>query len=142
MPLTTEEKRAWLAKVPLFRGCNSEVTEQLADLTAESTFAPDQPIVMQGQVGNGLHVIVTGGARIVAGSDELARFGPGDVLGELSVIDQRPRTATAYAVGPTTCLALASWDLMTVMEREPRLALNLLKELASRLRSADEQLSR
>ena len=140
MSLTTEEKRIWLAKVPLFRGCSPEAIEQLAEVTAEFAFDADQPIVKQGQVGNGLHVIVSGGARIVAGTDELARFGPGDFFGELSVIDQRPRTATAYAIGPTVCLALASWDLMTVLEREPQLALNLLKELASRLRSADEQL--
>jgi CRP-like cAMP-binding protein len=140
MSLSTDEKRAWLAKVPLFRGCSTEVIEQLADVTAEFDFDPDQPIVQQGHVGNGLYIIVSGGARIVAGSEELARFGPGDFFGELSVIDQQPRAATVFAVGPTACLALASWELMTVLEREPPLAMNLLKELASRLRAADEQL--
>jgi CRP-like cAMP-binding protein len=78
----------------------------------------------------------------VAGGEELARIGPGEVLGELSVIDQRPRSATAYAIGPTTCLALASWDLMSLIETEPHPAVNLLRELAGRLRSADEQLAR
>ena len=63
-----------------------------------------------------------------------------DFFGELSVIDQRPRTATAYALGETVCLALASWDLMAVLEREPVLAMNMLKELAGRLRAADAQL--
>ena len=76
----------------------------------------------------------------MAGSDELARFGPGDFFGELSVIDQQPRTASAFAIGHTSCLALASWDLVAVLEREPRLAMNLLKELAGRLRRADVQL--
>jgi CRP-like cAMP-binding protein len=140
MSLTIEEKRAWLAKVPLFRGCSPEAIEQLAAVTAEFAFSDDQAIVQQGQVGNGLHVIISGGARIVASTEELARFGPGDFFGELSVIDQRPRTATARAIGSTVCLALASWDLMSVLEREPQLAKNLLVELASRLRGADEQL--
>ena len=140
MSLTTEEKRAWLAKVPLFRGCSPEAIEQLAEVTAEFAFAADQAIVQQGQVGNGLHVIVSGGARIVVGGEELARFGPGDFFGELSVIDQQPRTATARAIGSTVCLALASWDLMAVLEREPQLAMNLLRELAGRLRNADVQL--
>ena len=99
MSLTTQEKRAWLAKVPLFRGCSSEVLDQLADATSEFEFSADSPIVQQGQVGNGLYILVTGGARIVAGSDELARFGPGDFFGELSVIDQQPRTASAFAIG-------------------------------------------
>ena len=56
-----------------------------------------------------------------------------DVLEQLA-------TATAYAVGDTVCLALASWDLMAVLEREPVLAKNMLKELAGRLRAADAQL--
>ena len=51
-----------------------------------------------------------------------------------------PRAATAFAVGPTVCLALASWDLMAVLEQDPQLAMNLLKELAGRLRAADAQL--
>ncbi len=140
MPLTNQEKRAQLEQVPLFHDCSSDVLEQLAAATAETAFAADAPIVQQGQVGNGLYVIVSGGARIVAGSDELARFGPGDFFGELSVIDQRPRTATAYALGATVCLALASWDLVAVLEREPVLAMNMLKELARRLRAADAQL--
>jgi CRP-like cAMP-binding protein len=140
MPLTTEEKRAWLEKVPLFRGSASEVIDQLADATAEFDFAPDVAIVQQGQVGNGLYIVVAGGARIVAGSDELARLGPGDFFGELSVIDQQPRAATAFAIGQTTCLALASWDLVAVLERDSQLAMNMLKELAGRLRQADAQL--
>lgn len=140
MPLTTQEKRAWLEKVPLFRGCSSEVLEQLADATAEFEFVPDQAIVQQGQVGNGLYIVVSGGVRIVAGGDELARFGPSDFFGELSVIDQQPRTATAFAIGQTTCLALASWDLVAVLEQDSQLAMNLLVELAGRLRRADVQL--
>lgn len=140
MSLTTQQKRAQLEQVPLFRDCDPEVLERLAEATAEFAFAADAPIVQQGQVGNGLYVIVSGGARIVAGSDELARLGPGDFFGELSVIDQRPRAATAYALGETVCLALASWDLVALLERDPALAMNLLRELASRLRAADAQL--
>ena len=45
-----------------------------------------------------------------------------------------------FAIGDTVCLALASWDLVAVLEREPVLAMNLLKELAGRLRAADAQL--
>ena len=76
----------------------------------------------------------------MSGSDELARYASGEFFGELSVIDQRPRTATAYAIGATACLALASWDLVAVLEREPQLAMNMLKELATRLRNTDAQL--
>lgn len=140
MSLTTQEKRAQLERVPLFRDCSSEVLDRLAAATSEFEFPAGTAIVQQGQVGNGLYIVVSGGARIVAGSDELARFGPGDFFGELSVIDQQPRTATAYAIGDSVCLALASWDLVAVLEQDPVLAMNLLKVLAARLREADAQL--
>jgi CRP/FNR family transcriptional regulator, cyclic AMP receptor protein len=134
------EKRGLLEPVPLFHDCSSEMLDRLADATTESVFAPDAPIVQQGQVGNGLYILVSGGARVVSGENELARFGPGDFFGELAVIDQRPRAASVYALGETVCLALASWDLLSLLEQEPALAVNMLKELASRLRAADAQL--
>jgi CRP-like cAMP-binding protein len=137
--LTTTEKRRWLEEVPLFRGAAADVLDRLADASGETDFGAGQPIVLQGQVGNGLYIVVAGTARIVRGDTELARLGPGDFFGELSVIDQEPRTASAYAVDRTTCLTLASWDLLGVLERDPRLALNLLRELAGRLRRADER---
>jgi CRP-like cAMP-binding protein len=140
MPLTSQEKRASLESVPLFGDSSSEVLDRLAEVMTEFEFAADAPIVQQGQVGNGLYIVVSGGVSIVAGSDELARLGPGEFFGELSVIDQQPRAASVYAVGDTVCLALASWDLMAVLEQEPHVAVNMLKGLAARLRMADAQL--
>jgi CRP-like cAMP-binding protein len=140
MPLNTGERRRWLGQVPLFHGASDDVLDHLADASGEITFDAGQPIVLQGQVGNGLYIVVAGHARIVQGQSELARLGPGDFFGELAVIDQQPRSASAFAVEPTTCLTLASWDLLAMLEREPRLALNMLRELAGRLRRIEEQL--
>jgi CRP-like cAMP-binding protein len=138
--LSRQEKLAWLEKVPLLRHCDAGVLEQVADASGELAFAPGQAIVLQGQVGNGLYIVTSGEVRIVAGEEELARLGPGEFFGELSVIDQQPRNATVYAVGATVCLALASWDLIALLEQDPQLAMNLLHELADRLRRADAQL--
>ena len=140
MPLSDDDKRRWLAQVPLFHGASADVLERLVDLTGELTFAAGQPIVLQGQVGNGLYIVVSGEARVVQGTRELDRLGPGDLFGELAVIDQKPRSASAFAVEATTCLTIASWDLLALLERDPKLALNLLRELAARVRRADEQL--
>lgn len=139
MSLSRQEKLAWLEKVPLLRQCGAEVLEHIADVSGEQPFADGDAIVLQGQVGNGLYIVTSGEVRIVAGGEELARLGPGEFFGELSVIDQQPRNATVYAVGPTACLALASWDLLALLEREPQLAMNLLHELADRLRRIDAQ---
>jgi CRP-like cAMP-binding protein len=140
MPLSDHDKRGWLARVPLFHGASAEILDHLVDLTGELTFAAGQPIVLQGQVGNGLYIVVSGQARVVQGTRELDRLGPGDLFGEIAVIDQQPRSASVYAVEPTTCLTIASWDLLALLERDPKLALNLLRELAARVRRADVQL--
>lgn len=140
VPLSREEKIAWLAQVPLFAGCSPENIERLADASGEQVFAPGQVLITQGQVGNGLYLVVSGEVRITTGDEDLARLGPGETIGELSVIDQEPRVATAIAEGETVCLALASWDLIAMLERDPSLAMNLLRTLASRLRRADARL--
>jgi CRP-like cAMP-binding protein len=138
--LSRQEKVAWLKLVPLLAGCTDEAIERMADVSGEREFAAGQAIVLQGQVGNGLYILISGGVRIVAGRTELGRLGPGESFGELAVIDQQPRAATVLADGPTVCLGLASWDLVALLRKDPTLALNLLRSLAGRLRSADAQL--
>jgi CRP-like cAMP-binding protein len=142
MPLTTQDRRAWLERIPLFEDCAPESLDRLAEVVGEAAFVSGQPIVLQGQVGNGLFIIVSGAGRVLEGGVELARIGPGDTIGELSVIDQQPRVASVIAEGPVTALSLASWDLLGLLERDPRMSLNLLKVLARRLRDADERLRR
>jgi CRP/FNR family cyclic AMP-dependent transcriptional regulator len=129
-----------LAAVPLFKGCSEPSLRRLADATGTIDFPVERPIVLQGQVGNGLYVLISGRARAMQGDTVLAEFGPGDFFGELAVIDQQPRTASVVAVEPTVCLALASWDLLALLETDSKLGLNLVHELVHRLRACDEQL--
>lgn len=139
MSLTTDEKAAALAPVPLFAGISGESMAHLAAVTGEQEFAAGQFVVRQGQVGTGLYLIVSGSVKVMRGADELAWLGGGDFFGELSVIDQQPRNASVQAAEPTTCLALASWDLLALLESDPQLALNLISGLVARVRAAGEQ---
>ena len=138
MPLSTEEKASALARLPLFEGMSADSLDRLADVAGEQEFAAGQFIVRQGQVGTGLYVITAGAARVVRGTDELATLGPGEFFGELAVVDQEPRFASVQAVEPTTVVAVASWDLLALLERDPALSLNLIRGLAARLRAAGE----
>ncbi len=141
MALSTQDKAAALAGVPLFAGISADSMERLAAVTGEQEFAPDQFIVRQGQVGTGLYVILSGAVKVLRGSDELARLGKGEFFGELSVIDQKPRNASIEAAEPTEVLALASWDLLALLESDPQLALNMIKGLAARVRLAVDELA-
>ena len=138
MPLTADNKTSALSRVPLFEGISEESMARLAAVTGEVEFEPGQFIVLQGQVGTGLYVILEGAARVVRGSDDLARLGPNDFFGELAVIDQKPRYASVQALGQTRCLALASWDLLDLLEADPQLSLNMIKGLTARIREHGE----
>jgi CRP/FNR family transcriptional regulator, cyclic AMP receptor protein len=139
MPISNEGKAAALSRVPLFAGVSESSMERLTAATGEVNFPAGQFIVRQGQVGSGLYVIAVGEARVVSGSRELARLREGDFFGELTVIDQQPRSASVQAVEDTVCLALASWDLLELLKSDSAFALNLIRGLAARLRAVSEQ---
>lgn len=136
--MTIPERAEMLARVSLFAGLPAASLTALAALAGQIEFGDGEAIVIQGQVGTGLFVIVSGGARVVRGGDELARLGPGECLGELAVIDRMQRMASAFALGPTTCLALASWDLFRQIDADPELVHSLLRGLTLRVRHLSE----
>lgn len=137
--MTTDEKAAVLARVALFDGLEPSSLRPLAEASSEAEFADGDALVIQGQVGTGLFVVVSGGVRVTMYGEDVTRLGPGDYLGELAVIDREPRSASAFAIGPTTCLALASWDLFRRVDADPALSHALLRGLALRVRSLSDR---
>ena len=138
MTLTLDRKSELLSTARLFDGVDSEGMERIAAVAVQVDFPDDHVIARQGEIGTGFFVIVSGGARVVRGGETVARLGPGDFFGELSVLDGRPRIAQVIADGPTTCLALATWDFEAVLLEEPRVSLAILRGLAGRLRDQTE----
>lgn len=139
MALTTTEKAALLGTVELFTGVEPDALASIAERTQELELPAGRPIVHQGEIGTGFFLITSGRARVVRDDELLARLGPGDFFGELSLLDQQPRSAQVVADEPTTCLALASWDFDAVLRSRPDVAIALLRGLARRLRVADAQ---
>lgn len=138
VPFTAQQKASALARVPLFAGISDESMKRLAEVAGEVEYPAGNYIVRQGQIGTGLYVLLAGRARVIRGSDELAELGEGEFFGELAVIDQQPRMASVQAETDVTCLALASWDLLSLLENDAALSLNLIKGLTERLRVAGE----
>lgn len=139
MAMTKKQKVDLLKTVRLFSGISPRALGTIADLTTEIEFPAQRYIVRQGQVGTGFYLITSGRAHVLRGGNVIATLGPGDFFGELSVLDQAPRMAHVIAEEATTCLALASWDVIKLLERNPKITLSILREVASRLRSASEQ---
>jgi CRP-like cAMP-binding protein len=138
MTLTRDRKSTLLAAARLFDGVDAEGMDRIAAVAVEVEFPADHVIARQGEIGTGFFVIVDGGVRVVRDGETIATLGPGDFFGELSILDGRPRVAQVVADGPTTCLALASWDFEAVLLAEPRVSLSILRSLAGRLRDLTE----
>ena len=138
MTLTALEKSDLLDRIDLFAGLGGISLEAIAEHAVEVEFSAARAIVRQGDVGTGFFLILSGAALVVRDGEEIARLGPGEFFGELSLLDQAPRIATVVADGPTTCLAIASWDFERLLEEQPRLAVDILRAVVRRLRALSE----
>ena len=110
MTLTHDRRAELLAACQLFKGIDADGLAELANVATPVDFPPGHVIARQGDIGTGFFVVITGLVRVVRDGAIVARLGPGEFFGELSVLDRLPRNATVAAELPTSCLALASWD--------------------------------
>ena len=140
MSLSSDHRSSLLAACPLFNGVGATGLAALAGAATEVEFPAGHIIARQGEIGTGFFVIVSGGVRVVRDGETLANLGPGDFFGELSVLDGRPRNAMVVAEGPTTCLAIASWDFEAALLANPAVTLAILRGVATRLREATDAL--
>jgi CRP-like cAMP-binding protein len=101
----------------------------------------DAVLFREGDVGDVMYVIRSGAVRIsqtINGKERLlAVLGPGEFLGELAILNGKPRTATATVVEPMTCLLVEARTLESMVAKNTEIALRLIKKLARRLASAD-----
>ena len=104
-------------------------------------FTPGQPIVEEGSAGIGFYLILEGRVKVRKGKRTLAELKTGDFFGEMSLFDAQPRSATVEAVIDTKCLGITSWAFMAMIRSDPEIAVNLMKELAARLRLSDKALA-
>jgi CRP/FNR family transcriptional regulator, cyclic AMP receptor protein len=133
-----------LAKVPLFRELSARELQVLGATCHERDFTPGQVLLRQGDTAAGLFIIVSGKVRVTQHQEggaehELNTLGPGDVLGEMALLDDLPRSATATAVEPTHVLMMPVWDFRATLREHPDIGVKLLSVLSQRLRRAEQR---
>jgi CRP-like cAMP-binding protein len=132
----------FLQKVPLFHGLNNRQLKYLAKRMVVREYFAGQPIVTQGQGGEGFFVIVSGKAEVFRQRSDAVdlvvnTFGPNDFFGELALLDDGLRTASVVASEPTSCLVLTRWDFLSLLrETDVEMSIVILQELAKRFRRA------
>jgi CRP/FNR family transcriptional regulator/CRP/FNR family cyclic AMP-dependent transcriptional regulator len=140
-----EAALATLSSVPTFAGVSPETMQFLASHLRRRAFRRGETIVRQGEPAGALYVITAGTVKVTHITDEgdesvLGLVGRGGSIGEVTVFDGSPRSATVTAAEPVEVLALARDDLLAAIRADPDLAIALIATLASRLRAADARL--
>lgn len=132
-----------LGKVPLFSELAPPELEKLATLLKRKRLRGGETLFLEGSAGSHLYVITAGAVRILTRSMDgrevqVALLGPLDVIGELSALDGKPRSGEAQAAEATELYMLSASSLKAFVLDHPKVAWELLKVLANRLRKADE----
>ena len=138
-----------LARVDLFSGLGKKDLKELAAECREGKFNPGSVMLSQGEQGLGLFIITKGTAGITRknspdGAEEvLGAAGAGEVIGELALLDDLPRSATVTAIDEVTVLKLPLWEFRRFLRRslrnDPDVGLALLAVLSRRLRKAEQR---
>ena len=143
--LSRETRREALRCTALFAGVPAPELDQVAVQSVERRFSVGEMLVRRGEPGTSMMILVQGRLRVSATSAEgreltLGLLGPGSVLGDMSVLDGKPRSADVIAMAPGLALILERSVVLPFLRARPELLLRLLQILCSRLRRADAAL--
>jgi CRP/FNR family transcriptional regulator, cyclic AMP receptor protein len=142
--LAKEPDKALLEKlrhVPLFSGLKDKQLKSILASGKQQAYPKDRAIVSEGEVGVAFYLVLDGAVEVRRKGRVLAKLGSGNFFGEMSLLDNSPRSSDVVAAAPTTCLVLSSWGFQAVVESNIDIALNLLKMLTQRLRESNRSLS-
>jgi CRP-like cAMP-binding protein len=145
MTLTDEDKQQLLSEHFLLRHLSRGDLGALARRADVQAFGADETIFKRGDAAAHMMVVVSGKVQISSPSHEgdkiiFATMSPGDVFGEIALIDGHERSTDAIAVEPTEVLALQRDDFIKTLENNPKLTIDLLRVLCMRIRQTNELL--
>lgn len=111
----------------------------MANISVEAELDPGTVLTRQGQTGGLAFLVVDGEADVSVNDTGVGTLGPGDMAGELSLIDGRPRSAQVTARTPMRVLEINAEDFHRLIEASPSFTKNLLLSLSRRIRDMDER---
>ena len=132
-----------LKSADLFERTSSEHLVPLAQVAEEVYFVPGEHLIRQGEAGDCLYLLVEGSVSIVLqGLGEVARRDTRNVIGEMSVLTRKPRSADCLALTEVIALRIGYDVFWELLAKEPPLALGVIRVLAGRLDEAVGNLQR
>ena len=139
-----------LSRIPVFSSLTKLELRLIEKIVYLRNYQQNEVIFVDGEPGAGMYIIESGKVRICLGphvdeEHEIALLEPGDFFGELALIDDHPRSATALAIMPTRLVGFFRSDLISIINRNPRMGVkiqqNIMQILVRRLRITDQRLN-
>jgi CRP-like cAMP-binding protein len=133
-----DPKERTLADVGLFGDLNKRQLKRLAGIADLVTVEAGKELVTEGQRGRELLVIVSGAADVIRNDQTIASLAEGACIGEMSLLDREPATATVVTTAPSELVVIEGRQFEPLLEDLPGLATSLLATLSARLRQTDK----
>jgi CRP-like cAMP-binding protein len=128
---TTEEL---LAQVPLFKDLSKKQLQQVSNLATRIDLPAGKVLAQEGEPGHEFVVILEGEVEIRKGDEVIATRGAGSYVGEIALLERRPRTATVVATTPLVADVIGQREFNTLLDDEPQIAEAIKAKSAERLR--------
>lgn len=140
------DTREILKTVPMFAELSDSDLDSLAQLASRRHYARETPIFFEHEEGDSFFMILKGRVKVTILGDDgreviLSMLGTGDVFGEMALLDDEPRSATAIAVEDCDLLSLQRSEFDGVVKSRASISAGLIKVLSARLRKANHQIS-
>jgi CRP-like cAMP-binding protein len=140
------DERELLRTVPIFSDLTDQDIASLGRLSILKHYPKDTVIFFENEEGDFFFMILDGRIKVTILGDDgreviLSLLGPGDFFGEMALLDNEPRSATAIAVEDSELLSLHRTDFQSVLADNKSITVGLIKVLTSRLRKANHQIS-
>lgn len=142
--MSLNEEVELLRAIPLFAKIEPAKLKLLAFTSERLTYEADQVLFNQGDMGDAAYIVMDGEAAVLIntpqGRIQVARFKRGDIVGEIAILCDVPRTATVQAVGNLTTLRVSKELFFRLVTEFPQMAIEIMRELAHRVERMNIQL--
>ena len=123
---------ARLKKIPVFADLSDDELDHIAALAAQVSVPESKELVREGDYSYDVLAIEEGTARVERHGEHIADLGPGDVFGEMGVLQREQRNATVAATSPMLLVTLTSWDIRRLQKTAPKAVAHLRDVVAQR----------
>ena len=139
-----EERISLIQQIELFQGVQPTELEPIAQQMTESAYYDGEVVFLEGEPGDRLYLIFAGKMHaFVEREGSIITYGHlqmGECFGEMALVEDAPRSATVKSEGPSLCLSLSKEEFLRLINRNPDIALGMIKGLVGRLRKTNVQL--